>query len=172
MITIRPEKTMDYSAIFKINQLAFRNRTAEALLIEAVRESESFNSNLSLVAEKQGELIGHILFSEIYLQTQDEKLMALALAPMAVLPQYQRQGIGSSLVRKGLEASKEAGYKIVIVLGHPNFYPRFGFLAELALPLKCPYGDCGEAWMALELIPESLKGVRGEVVYPPAFEGV
>ena len=93
---------------------------------------------------------------------------AVSLAPMAVLPDHQRQGIGSKLVLGGLEACREQGHKIVVVLGHPDFYPRFGFSAELARPLENPFGD-GEAWMALEFVPGTLAGVEGRVEYQPLF---
>jgi putative acetyltransferase len=92
---------------------------------------------------------------------------ALALAPMAVLPAHQRRGIGSALVRRGLEICREQGARIVVVVGHPEFYPRFGFSAELARPLKSPFS--GEIWMAAELIPAALEGVTGKVAYPPPF---
>jgi putative acetyltransferase len=94
----------------------------------------------------------------------------LALAPMAVLPAFQKQGIGSALVRNGLELCRELGHRIVIVLGHPNFYPRFGFSAKLAEALSSPFGG-GESWMALELAPGALGGVAGRVQYPPPFSG-
>jgi putative acetyltransferase len=91
---------------------------------------------------------------------------------MAVLPEYQKQGVGSELVRRGLLEAKRLGHAIVIVLGHTAYYPRFGFSAALAKSLECPYRDCGEAWMALELIPNSMKGLQGKVVYSPAFSHV
>jgi putative acetyltransferase len=94
-------------------------------------------------------------------------ISALALAPLAVLPENQRQGIGSELVRDGLMACRAAGQRIVVVLGHAHFYPRFGFSSELAVPLNSPFA--GEAWMALELVPEALAGVTGRVCYPPPF---
>jgi putative acetyltransferase len=90
---------------------------------------------------------------------------------MAVLPDFQRRGIGSKLVEAGLEACRKQGHKIVVVLGHPDFYPRFGFSAELAQPLKSPFGG-GEAWMAMELVPGALEGVVGRVEYPPPFGSI
>lgn len=93
---------------------------------------------------------------------------ALSLAPMAVLPSHQRQGIGSRLVEAALEACREAGHRIVVVLGHPEFYPRFGFSAGLARPLESPFGG-GEAWMALELVPGALGGVEGRVEFSLPF---
>lgn len=172
MITIRPETPADIPAIYTVNKRAFRERDAEPRLVDAIRESDAFVPGLSLVAEIDGQVVGHILFSRIHIATENGDVPAIALAPMAVLPEYHGQGIGSELVRRGLEACREQEHSIVIVLGHPTFYPRFGFSAELAKPLECPWGDCGNAWMALELIPGALVGVRGKVVYPPVFDSV
>ena len=121
----------------------------------------------SLVAEEGGRVVGHILFSDLPIVTADGTVEALALAPLAVLPSHQRRGIGSLLVREGLRACREAGHRIVVVLGHPEFYPRFGFSAELAERLKSPFS--GPAFMAAELVPGALEGVEGEVRYPPPF---
>src|SRR5690606_22745960 len=104
------------------------------------------------------------LFSDLPIITTSGTVPALALAPMAVLPEFQRQGIGSELVRRGLDVCREQGHRIVIVLGHPDFYPRFGFSSDLAQPLLSPFS--GEAWMALELVPGALEGVAGRVEYP------
>jgi len=172
MIIIRPETSTDASAIYEVNKQAFDGRDAEPGLVDAVRKSENFIPEISLIAEENGKLIGHILFSRIHIETKNTKIPALALAPMAVRPEYQKQGIGTLLVRRGLEECKRLNHAIVIVLGHPAYYPRFNFSAELAKSLECPYGECGEAWMALELLPNALDGVRGRVVYPPAFDGV
>lgn len=172
MITIRPETPADISAIYTVNKRAFRDRDAEPALVDAIRASEAYVPGLSLVAEEDGQVVGHILFSRIHIATENGVVPAIALAPMAVLPEYQGKRIGSALVQRGLEACREQGYEIVIVLGHPWFYPRFGFSADLAKPLECPWGDCGAAWMALELSPGALSGVRGKVVYPPLFDSV
>lgn len=172
MTIIRPETLSDITAVYTVNQQAFDGRTAEPGLVDAVRQSDGFLPELSLVAEQSGQIVGHILFSRIHIETQQGSIPALALAPMAVLPQLQKQGIGSALVQQGLEECKRLGHAIVIVLGHPGYYPRFGFSASLAKSLECPYGDCGDAWMALELTPGALDGIRGRVVYPPAFHGV
>lgn len=172
MTTIRPAVAADYPAVYAANQQAFDGREAEPRLVEAIRKTENFIPELEWVAEENGRIVGHILFSRIHIETESGQIPAIALAPMAVLPEYQKRGIGSALVQRGLEECKRLGHAIVIVLGHPAYYPRFGFSAALAKSLECPYGDCGEAWMALELIPGALHGVRGKVVYPPAFEGV
>jgi len=172
MIIIRQETPSDIAAIHAVNKQAFDNREAEAGLVNAIRNTENFIPELSLVAEENGQIVGHILFSRIHIETENGQVSALALAPMAVLPEYQKQRIGSEVVRRGLNECKRLGHAIVIVLGHTAYYPRFGFSAALAKSLECPFGDCGDAWMALELIPNALQRVRGKVIYPPAFNGV
>jgi putative acetyltransferase len=172
MMIIRPETSNDLPAIYTVNKMAFNGRDSEPGLVDAIRQTDAFVPELSLVAEENGQVVGHILFSRIFIATESGPIPALALAPMAVLPGFQKLGIGSTLVRHGLESCKNLGHKIVIVLGHPPFYPRFGFSPALSKALECPWGDCGEAWMALELVPGALDGVRGKVVYPSAFNGV
>ena len=126
---------------------------------------------LSLVAERAGQVVGHILFSDLSIITDAGTVPALALAPMAVLPGFQKQGIGSALVRRGLDECRRQGHQIVAVLGHPHFYRRFGFSSKLASALASPFGG-GDSWMALELVPGALAGVAGRVEYPPPFEPV
>ena len=172
MTIIRPETPADITAICTVNRQAFDGRNAESSMVDAVRHSDGFLPELSLVAEQNGQIVGHILFSRIRIEIPQGNIPALSLAPMAVLPELQQQGIGSALVRRGLEECKRLGHAVVIVLGHPGYYPRFGFSASLATALECPYGDCGDAWMALELTPGALDEVRGKVFYPPAFQGV
>lgn len=172
MIIIRQETPADIAAIHAVNEQAFDGRNAEAGLVDAIRKSENFIPKLSLVTEENGQILGHILFSRIHIETVSGPVPAIALAPMAVLPQYQKRGIGSALVKRGLDECRNLGHATVIVLGHPAYYPRFGFSAVLAKSLECPFGNCGDAWMALELIPNALQDVHGKVVYPPAFHGV
>ena len=119
----------------------------------------------SLVADLGGVVVGHVLFSDLAIRTDGGTVPALALAPMAILPEFQRKGIGSTLVQVGLEACRGAGHRIVVVLGHSDFYPRFGFSAKLAEPLLSPFSG-RDSWMALELVPRSLVGVTGWVDYP------
>lgn len=167
-ITIRPETEADLESIRQVNRLAF-GRDEEARLVDALRDGGYVR--VSLVAEADGQVIGHILFSDLPIVTADGPVSALALAPMAVVPDHQRHGIGSELLRRGLDVCREQGHAIVIVLGHPDFYPRFGFSAELARPLESPFGG-GEAWMAVELVPGVLAGVQGRVEYSPPFQDV
>ena len=167
-LEIRPETDQDRQAVWNVNRAAF-GADAEAKLVDALRDGGYVE--VALVAEIDGEVVGHILFSRLPIITKAETVDALSLAPMAVLPGHQRQGVGSKLVEVGLEACREKRHKIVLVLGHAEFYPRFGFSADLAQPLESPFGG-GEAWMAMELVPGALMGVEGRVEYPPPFEGM
>ncbi|MBN2146404.1 MAG: N-acetyltransferase [Anaerolineales bacterium] len=169
---IRPETSADYDAIRQVNILAFDNRSSEAGLVEAIRRQPDFIPALSLVAELDGQVVGHILFSPIRIETAQEHLPAISLAPMAVRPEYQNQGIGSALVEHGLAECRRLGQRIAIVLGHTNFYPRFGFMPASRWGLQGPYPEAGDAFMALELQPGALRGVQGTVCYPSIFDGV
>jgi putative acetyltransferase len=163
-VLVRKETPEDLEAIREVNRRAF-GQEDEARLVDALRDGGYVR--LSLVAEEDGQVIGHILFSDLPIATQASTVHALALAPMAVLPARQRQGVGSRLVREGLRACAAAGHRAVVVLGHPDYYPRFGFSARLAERLKAPFS--GPAFMALELVPGALENVTGEVRYPPPF---
>jgi putative acetyltransferase len=163
-VEVRLERPGDHAAVREVNRLAF-GRDDEALLVDALRVGG--HAVLSLVAEDWGKVVGHVLFSDLPILTRSGTVAALALAPLAVLPARQRQGIGSRLVREGLRACADAGHRIIVVLGHPTYYPRFGFSAALARPLKAPFS--GESFMAVELVPGALHGVAGEILYPPPF---
>ena len=163
-ISIRPETIDDHPAIAEVNRLAF-GQDDEADLVAALRDAGY--ATLSLVAEVEGQIVGHILFGPLTIVTNRD-VAALSLAPMAVRPARQRQGIGSRLIEEGLRKCREAGHKIVIVVGHPDYYPRFGFRAKLAETLSSPFSG-NPAWMALELVPGALQGVAGTVKYPPPF---
>jgi putative acetyltransferase len=165
-ITIRPETPADHEAIRQVNRLAF-GQNAEAQLVDALRDDGHVRA--SLVAEKEGKVVGHILFSELPIVTQARTMASLALAPLAVFPEYQNQGIGSELVRRGLDLCRELGHHSVIVVGHPDFYGRFGFSAERASHLNSPFSG-NEFFMAVELVPGALQEVSGRVAYPPPFE--
>lgn len=167
-IGIRTESAGDRSAIWRVNQLAFAGEV-EANLVDSLRSGNFVET--SLVLETGGETVGHILFTRIAIVTASGLVEALSLAPMAVLPSHQRRGLGSSLVKAGLKACRAGGYGIVVVLGHPKFYSRLGFSSRLAQPLESPFGG-GEAWMAAELSPHSVDGLRGRVEYPPPFQAL
>lgn len=163
-VHVRHESLADHEPIRQVNRAAFET-TAEADLVDALRVGGFVE--VSLLAEIDSRIVGHILFSHLPIVSGDATAEAVSLAPMAVLPSHQRRGIGSRLVETGLETCRERGQRIVVVLGHPEFYTRFGFSTELARPLRSPFS--GPAWMALELVPGALDGVAGRVCYPPPF---
>jgi putative acetyltransferase len=165
---IRAERKDDLSAIHEINQQAF-GQEVEALLVEALRTSTAFIPELSLVAMLEGAAVGHIMFTTLEIETRAGLVLALNLAPLAVLPAFQRRGIGTALVERGLSGGHDLGHKIVIVVGHPEYYPRFGFKPARALGLECPFPAPDEAFMALELVPGALDGISGMLIYPPEF---
>jgi putative acetyltransferase len=168
MITIRPETAEDYAAIREVNLLAF-GQEIEPRLVEALRESPDFIPGLSLVAVEGSQVVGHILFSPVVIETKDGSVPALTLAPLAVRPEFQNQGIGSQLVRRGIERCRTLGHRIVVVVGHPTYYPRFGFSPARARGLEAPFPVPDEAFMVLELAPGALDGVAGVVRYSPPF---
>jgi putative acetyltransferase len=163
-MTIRAETAADYDSVRRVNRLAF-DGDVEAALVDALRAGG--HVLVSLAAEEDGEVVGHILFSRMRIHTANGGLEAASLAPVAVLPAWQNRGIGSALVRAGLEACRGQGERIAVVLGHAHYYPRFGFSAELARRLHGDYS--GESWMALELVPGALDGVEGAVEYADPF---
>lgn len=171
MTVIRPEREGDHQAIREVVALAF-GQEDEARLVEAVRRSSDFIPELSILAEEDGQIVGHILFSPITIETQHSPLPALALAPMAVRPEFQRRGIGSELVRRGLESCQRLDHRIIVMIGHADYYPRFGFSPARAKGLEAPFEVPDEAFMVLELAPGALDGVRGMMKYSSAFEGV
>ncbi|MBX9765610.1 N-acetyltransferase [Patescibacteria group bacterium] len=168
-INIRKEQESDYQDVYKINALAFGGEN-ESKLIEALRKSETFVPELSLVAEKEGKVVGHILFSKIHIGSNLTH-KSLALAPVAVLPDTQKQGIGSLLIQFGLKKAAELGFGSVVVLGHSKYYPKFGFEPASNWNITTEYKD-PESTFALELQPEALNGISGQVVYPPEFSVV
>lgn len=122
---------------------------------------------LSLVALKEDDIVGHILFSRLHVSVDSREIHAVSLAPMSVSPKLQGKGIGSALIREALQRLPKLGCEAVIVLGHPGYYPRFGFSAALAAKFESPYPR--EAFMALELVPGILTGNSGTLSYPKAF---
>ncbi len=169
---IRTERHNDYERINEIHQNAFHGES-EATLVNAVRNSNEFIPDLSLVAVTGMEhIVGHILISTVWIQTDKQKLPTLALAPMAVDPSYQNKGIGSSLVKAGIKEAKQLGHSHIVVLGHPTFYPKFGFVPSVTKQIHSPFPVPDEVFMILELKERSLKDIKGIVVYPPSFQSV
>jgi putative acetyltransferase len=165
---IRPEQAADIGAVRAINRAAFGTST-EADLVDALREQAE--PIISLVAEDAGSIVGHILFSPVTLSGAAE-LRIMGLAPMAVAPAQQRRGIGSALVYAGLEHCKQLGCCAVIVLGHPEYYPRFGFAPASRFGIGCEYEVPDEVFMALELEAGIMRGKSGTIRYHAAFADV
>jgi putative acetyltransferase len=161
---IRDEQPRDREQVGKVNEAAF-GRPDEADLIDRLRVEGAIL--LSLVAEANRQIVGHILFSRMTVETAQGPVGAVSLAPMAVLPDHQGHQIGSQLVRRGLAELRDRGERIVIVLGHKEYYPRFGFSPEKARYLASPFPP--DAFMALELSDGTLAGIHGAVRYPSAF---
>jgi putative acetyltransferase len=169
MIVIRDETASDYEAVHRVNQVAF-SRPEEANLVESLRDAGSVL--ISLVAVIDQDVIGHILFSPVTVKGAHSDFQAIALGPMAVLPEHQRTGIGSQLVRDGLAHCSRAGKNIVFVVGHPRFYPRFGFVPARQLGFECEYSVPDDVFMVAELRRGALGGRSGMVRYHPAFNQV
>ncbi|WP_152655771.1 GNAT family N-acetyltransferase [Oceanobacillus sp. CFH 90083] len=173
-IELRQEQSKDYPKTEALIEKAFRNEEMsdqqEHFLVKRIRTSNAFIPELSIVAvNPQGDIIGQILFSEITIENNEQVTEALALAPVSVHPDYQKQGIGSRLMKEGLEKAKAAGFRSVIVLGHADYYPRFGFKPANLWGIKAPFDVPDEAFMILELEPDALKHVNGVVQYSDAF---
>lgn len=162
---IRSEKEKDLAAVHDLNILSF-DTSLEADLVDALREQAQ--PVVSLVAERDGAVIGHILFSPVSLIGYPA-VKIMGLAPMAVLPEYRRHGIGSALVRVGLEQCRQLGCGAVVVLGHPGYYPCFGFSAAVRFGIGCEYSLPEEEFMIMELQPGYLRGISGTVKYHAAF---
>jgi len=166
VLTIRPETSEDVAAIRHVNEEAFGG-TGEADLVEKLRSRQAFT--ISLVATWKDKVVGHILFSPVTVESECSSFEAIALAPMAVLAAYQRKGIGSQMVRAGLEECRRLGHEIVVVLGHPDYYPRFGFIAAKPKSIDCEFEAPDEAWMVLELREGALTERSGTVKFQPEF---
>jgi putative acetyltransferase len=161
---VRAEEVADIPRIHAVNRAAFESAT-EAILVDALRAQADV---ISLVAEEAGGIVGHIMFSPVRLSGAED-VRAMALAPMAVVPERQRAGIGSALVRAGLESCRRHGVEAVFVVGHPAYYPRFGFSRASGFGITCEFEVPDEAFMALELAPGALRGRTGQVFFHEAF---
>lgn len=164
-IVIRPEQPSDAGPIGVVHRAAFPS-DAEARLVARLRENS--HAPVSLVCEIEGHIVGHILFSPVEIVGNTMNAGGLGLAPVAVRPEYQRMGIGSSLITAGLAASRLAEVAFVVVLGHPEYYPRFGFRNARQRGLSNEY-EADEAFMVIELVPGSLPANGGLVCYGSEF---
>ncbi len=170
--SIRTEAAGDHEAVYELNKHAFR-RENEADLVEALRKSDAFIPALSLVAVTDEKIVGHILFTRIKIIDEDGcEAESLALAPMAVLSRFRNKGIGSLLISTGLKIAAKAGYKSAIVLGHEDYYPKFGFEPAEKWDIRAPFDVPSEVFMAIELLENGLKNVSGTVHFSKEFEAV
>lgn len=174
-IKIRKETKEDFRSVFELIRSAFKEEALsdhkEQFLVERLRNSDSFNPELSLVAESNGKIIGYILLTEIKIEDiGKDSSTSLALAPVAVLPDYQGNGVGSKLIKAAHDKAKGLGYGSVVLLGHENYYPKFRYRPTkefgIKLPFEVPEANC----MAIELTENALQNVTGIVKYPKEFE--
>ncbi len=168
-VNIRREEPGDIAAIRHVNEQAFGS-TAEANAIEALRDRGA--AVLSLVAVIADRVVGHLFFTPITIESADRSWPGLGLAPLSVLPDFQRQGIGTALMNAGLEECRRLGYERIIVLGHPGYYPRFGFERASRYGVRFEFNAPDEACMILALQPGALDGVNGVAKYQPEWNGV
>ncbi|MBD2075938.1 N-acetyltransferase [Phormidium sp. FACHB-592] len=166
---LRPETESDYAAIATVVTQAF-GQANEAQLIDRIRSSDRYCPSLALVAEQEGAIVGHILFSYVDLVGEESRSI-LSLAPVAVQPAVQKQGIGSALVQAGLTVADSLGEALIVVLGHPQFYPRFGFKPSVEYAIESPFPVPDAAFMVKPLQHFHV-AYRGRVVYPSAFNDV
>lgn len=167
-LKIRPEQSHDLNAVCLVNERAFGGRE-EADIVKGLHRAKA--DVVSLVAEVGPKVVGHILFSPVEVEQANGKRV-VGLAPMAVAPDHQRQGIGNQLVREGLARCRAAGIDGVVVLGHAEYYPPFGFVPAVRFGLRCEYDVPADVFMAIELTPGALRGVSGLVRYHAAFATV
>lgn len=168
-MSIRREEAKDYKEVYEVVKKAFEGAEHtdgnEQNLVEKLRGSEAFVPELSLVAEAEGKIIGHILFTEVRVG----KDTLLGLAPVAVLPEYQKKGIGGQLIEEGHRIARNMGYKGVVLLGHPTYYPKFGYKPSVEFGIKAPFEVPVEVFMAIELKKDSLAGIEGVAEYAKEF---
>ncbi|MEW9674452.1 N-acetyltransferase [Ammoniphilus sp. 3BR4] len=167
---IRTERLSDYDEVFKLNYLAFRNREDESRLVERIRSSEAFIPELSLVAEENDQIVGHALFSKAEIIEDENRHEVIVLAPIAVMPSNQKKGIGGKLIQEGLKRCEALSYDFVFLIGHPTYYPKFGFkpAREYEFDLK-QFNVPDNVFMIFELPEGKMKRIKGELRYPKLF---
>ena len=166
MVKIRKEQPQDIPIIHEVNKRAF-GQLLEADLVDRLRRN--CNDLLSLVAVVGNEIVGHILFSPVTVEGEETMAEGMGLAPMAVLPEYQRQGIGSKLVRAGIARLASSGCGFVIVLGHADYYPRFGFEPASRYGIRSEWEVPDDAFMIVVLNESVMQGISGVARYRPEF---
>ncbi|MGB7529525.1 GNAT family N-acetyltransferase [Sphingobacterium cellulitidis] len=173
-LIIRREEGSDFQAISELIKSAFENEEMsdhqEQFLVDRLRLSKGFIPDLALIAQIEERIVGYILLTKVeILSINESKHSTLALAPVAVLPEFHGQGIGSQLVNFAHQRAQELGYESVVLLGHEDYYPRFGYRKARDFDIKLPFDVPDENCMVIELIPNALQGVSGIVQYPSEF---
>ena len=173
-LNIRKEEQADYPFVFDLVKKAFQAEAMsdhkEQYLVERLRKSGSFREELSIVAEKDGKVIGYVLLTEInIINSQSQSFISLALAPIAILPAYQGQGVGTALMHAAHEKAKELGYGSIVIVGHADYYPRFGYQLAKGYGIKIPFDVPDENCFVLELRGKALRDINGTVVYSAEF---
>lgn len=172
-IHIRQETKADYAVVFNLIEEAFRKESIsnknEQYIVERLKKTDSYIPELSLVAEVDYQIVGYILLSKIVIETNTSRHVALALTPIAVLPSFQMKGIGRKLIEEAHRIAKGLGYQSIILVGHEEYYPQFGYRPlhhfNILLPFEAPKKNC----MAIELVANALKGKESRIIYPKAF---
>jgi len=172
-ITIRKETEDDYQSVRDIITKAFEtvefSDHTEQKLVERLRQSKAFIPELSLVAVEDEIIIGHILVTKLLIVSKSQEHESLALAPVSVLPAHQRNGIGGQLIRHAHMIAKSIGYKSIVLIGHKEYYPRFGYVQADSFGISFPFEAPVEHCFAIKLVENGLHGVSGIVKYPEAF---
>jgi len=172
-VKIRKEQPADHPTVFRLVEQAFENEEfsdhTEQFLVERLRKSTAFVPDLSLVAEADEKIVGHILLTKVQIKNGDSQWPSLALAPVSVLPDFQSRGVGSALITGAHQRAKELGYKSVAVLGHELYYPRFGYQPAHNYGIHFPFDVPKENCMVVELEENGLRGVEGMIEYPKEF---
>jgi len=172
-IIIRKEEVSDHEAVFNLVEKAFENEIysdhQEQFLVERLRKSTAFVPELAMVAELDGEVVGYTMLTKIQIVNAHTSATSLALAPVAVLPAHQGKGIGGRLISAAHEKATELGFGSVVLLGHENYYPRFGYELAGKFGIKLPFDVPAENCMAIELVEGALDNVSGVVEYPREF---
>lgn len=172
-IQIRQEEERDHSTVFQIIEQAFEKMKyssgTEQFIVEKLRKDEAFVPALSLVAELEGELVGYIILTKIKIDNGDQLFDALTLGPVAVLPKLHRKGIGGQLINEVHKRAEKLGHEIIILLGHKDYYPRFGYELMNKYGISLPFEAAPENCMILGLTPDALNGVSGKVIYSKPF---
>ncbi len=168
-LVIRQEQEKDFNEVYMVVKSAFEKTEIgsgdEQDFVVRMRKSKEFVPELSLVAELDGEIVGHISF----LKVQIGEKTALTLAPVSVIPQYQLKGIGSKLIKMGHDIAKELGFEVVVLVGHKDYYPKFGYVKASMYGIKSPFEVPGECFMVLELKDGALENINGTIEYAPMF---